>query len=80
MLNEKQRKALVEAVEEGPVPYLDGAVSRQTLGRELNAMGYRKLTARPKHHAQDSQAIEEFLKTSPPLSQRLPPVQPEENK
>ena len=34
------------------------SVSRQTLGRELNATGYRKLTARPKHHAQDPDAIE----------------------
>ena len=56
------------------------SVSRQTLGRELNAMGYRKLTARPKHHAQDSQAIEEFKKTSLPLWQKSPPEQPEENK
>jgi transposase len=99
LLNDQQRKALVEAVEKGPVPYLDGvvrwrlvdlvqwlwqehriSVSRQTLGRELQAMGYRKLTARPKHHAQDSQAIEEFKKTSLPLWQKLPPEQPEENK
>ena len=98
MLNDKQRKALVEAVEKGPVLYLDGVVrwrlvdlvqwlwqehrislSRQTLGRELQAMGYRKLTARPKHHAQDSQAIEELKKTSLPLWQKLPPEQPEEN-
>jgi hypothetical protein len=27
------------------------AVSKQTLGRELRAMGYRKLSARPRHHA-----------------------------
>lgn len=99
LLNDKQRKALIEAVENGPVPYIDGvvrwrlvnlvqwlwqehriSVSRQTLGRELNAMGYRKLTARPKHHAQDSQAIEEFKKTSPPQCQKLLPEQPKENK
>lgn len=98
LLNDKQRQALIEAVERGPVPYLDGvvrwrlvdlvqwlwqehriSVSRQTLGRELNAMGYRKLTARPKHHAQDGQAIEEFKKTSPPQWQRLPPTQHEES-
>ncbi|NNH33473.1 winged helix-turn-helix domain-containing protein [Rhizobium sp. SEMIA 4085] len=35
---------------------------RQALGRELNAMGYRKLTARPKHHAQNQDAIEDFKK------------------
>jgi hypothetical protein len=27
-------------------------VSKQTLSRELWAMGYRKLSARPRHHAQ----------------------------
>jgi hypothetical protein len=28
-------------------------------------MGYRKLAARPKHHAQDPQAIEEFKNVWP---------------
>jgi transposase len=42
------------------------SVSAQTLSRELRAMGYRKLSARPKHHAQDPNAIETFKKTSPP--------------
>jgi transposase len=28
------------------------SVSKQTLSRELRAMGYRKLSARPRHHAQ----------------------------
>ena len=27
-------------------------VAKQTLSRELRAMGYRKLSARPRHHAQ----------------------------
>lgn len=40
-------------------------VSKQTLSRELRAMGYRKLSARPKHHAQAEGAIETFKKTSP---------------
>jgi transposase len=30
------------------------AVAKQTLSRELRAMGYRKLSARPRHHAQDA--------------------------
>jgi transposase len=34
------------------------SVSEQTLGRELRAMGYRKLSARPRHHAQAEGAIE----------------------
>ena len=27
-------------------------IAKQTLSRELRAMGYRKLSARPRHHAQ----------------------------
>jgi hypothetical protein len=42
------------------------SVSVQTLSREVRAMGYRKLSARPKHHAQAEGAIETFKKTSPP--------------
>ena len=38
------------------------SVSQQTLSREVRALGYRKLAARPKHHEQDPQAIEEFKK------------------
>ena len=41
------------------------SVSRQTVGRELRAMGFRKLSARPRHYAQDPDAIEAFKKTSP---------------
>ena len=37
-------------------------VSKQTLSRELRAMGYRKLSARPRHHAQAEGAIEAFKK------------------
>src|SRR5262249_12048393 len=40
-------------------------VAKQTLSRELRAMGYRKLSARPRHHAQARGAIEDFKKTSP---------------
>jgi transposase len=43
------------------------SVSEQTLGRELRAMGYRKLSARPRHHAQAEGAIEHFKKVSPLL-------------
>jgi transposase len=43
-------------------------LSRQTLGRELRRMGFRKLSARPQHHAQDPDAIEAFKKTSPTWS------------
>ena len=40
-------------------------VAKQTLSRELRAMGYRKLSARPRHHAQAHGAIEDFKKASP---------------
>ena len=46
------------------------SVSKQTLSRELRAMGYRKLSARPRHHAQDAEAIPAFKKTSLPRWQR----------
>lgn len=39
-----------------------------TVGRVLKALGYRKLSARPRHHAQDKHAIEDFKKVSPPPS------------
>jgi len=39
-------------------------VTKQILSRELRAMGYRKLSARPRHHAQAEGAIEHFKKAS----------------
>jgi transposase len=39
-------------------------VAKQTLSRELRALGYRKLSARPRHHAQAEGAIEDFKKAS----------------
>ena len=39
-------------------------IAKQTLSRELRAMGYRKLSARPRHHAQAQGAIEDFKKAS----------------
>lgn len=44
------------------------SVSKPTLSRELRALGYRKLSARPKHHAQDPEAIEAFKKGALPPS------------
>ena len=43
------------------------AISAQTVSRELHALGYRKLSARPRHHAQAAGAIEHFKKRSQPL-------------
>jgi transposase len=39
-------------------------IAKQTLSRELRAMGYRKLSARPRHHAQNEGVMEDFKKTS----------------
>jgi transposase len=43
------------------------AIARQTLSRELRGMGYRKLSARPRHHAQAAGVIAAFKKSSPPV-------------
>ena len=41
------------------------SVSEETLGREVRAMGYRKLSARPRHHARSDAAVADFKKVSP---------------
>jgi transposase len=51
-------------------------ISVQTLSRELRALGYRKLSARPRHYAQDADAMAAFKKTSPPSWQRSQPKRP----
>ncbi len=75
ILGERQRQALRQVVEDGPIPALHGVVrwrlidlaqwlfeefrvsiSKPTLSRELRHMGFRKLSARPRHHAQDEEA------------------------
>src|SRR3954470_4012707 len=42
------------------------SLSETTLSRALRALGYRKLSARPCHYAQDPEALELFKKVSPP--------------
>ena len=37
-------------------------IAKQTLSRNLRAMGYRKLSARPRHHAQAAGAVDAFKK------------------
>jgi len=37
-------------------------VAETTLGRILKSLGYRKLSARPKHHGQNEYALEDFKK------------------
>ena len=48
------------------------SISKQTLSRELRALELRKLSARPRHHAQDAEALAAFKKTSPRASTRSP--------
>jgi putative transposase len=47
------------------------AISKQTLSRELRRMAYRKLSARPRHHAKNEAAVAAFKKTSPPVWRSL---------
>lgn len=37
-----------------------------SVGRELRALGFRKISARPRHKGQNEFAVEDFKKTSPP--------------
>jgi transposase len=53
------------------------SISKQTLSRMLRAMGYRKLSARPRHHAQDPAALEAFKKTSPRVWRRSRTMRPQ---
>ena len=41
------------------------SIAKQTLSRELRALGCRKLSARPRHHARAEGVIEDLKKTSP---------------
>jgi putative transposase len=45
-------------------------ISKQTLSRELRALNYRKLSARPRHHAKNEAAVAAFKKTSRPVWRR----------
>jgi transposase len=47
-------------------------IAKQTLSRELRAMGFRKLSARPRHHAQNEYALDDFKKNSQRCWQKSP--------
>ncbi len=51
-------------------------ISAQTLSRELRALNYRKLSARPRHHAKNEVEVTSFKKPSPPVWRRSRPVRP----
>ncbi len=42
------------------------SLAETTVSRELKAMAFVKMTARPRHHAQNELVLEDFKKTSPP--------------
>jgi transposase len=95
ILGDRERAALRQVVEDGPVPSVHGvvrwrivdlmqwlweefqlSVSKQTMSKELRAMGFRKLSARPRHHAKDDAAAAAFKKTSPRIWRRSRRVMP----
>src|ERR687898_853796 len=51
-------------------------ISKQTLSREVRALGYRKLSARPRHHAKSEQAVAAFKKISPRVWRRSRQTRP----
>ena len=46
------------------------SITKQTLSREMRALGFRKLSARPRHHGQKDDAIGDFKKASQAIWQR----------
>ncbi len=46
------------------------SMDERSVGRILKAMNFVKITARPRHHAQNEWVLEDFKKTSPPAWQR----------
>jgi len=52
------------------------SVSAATVGRELRGLGFRKLSARPRHYAQDPEAAEAFKKVSRSMWTRSGPRTP----
>ena len=51
-------------------------ISKQTLSREVRALDYRKLSARPRHHAQSAGVMDDFKKASPRVWRRSRPARP----
>ena len=47
------------------------SIAKPTLSREVRAMGYRKLSARPRHYAQAAGAIDLFKTASLPCWTKL---------
>jgi len=49
------------------------ALDETTVSREVKALGFVKISARPRHTAQNELAIENFKKTLPPRWRRSEP-------
>lgn len=92
-LNDAQRQALSDIVEQGPIPAIHDVVRwrlidlkqwiwdkfaislhKSSVSRELRALGFVKMTARPRHQAQNEFALEAFKKTSQPHWRKSPKV------
>jgi putative transposase len=54
------------------------SASETTVSRELKALGFAKLSARPRHYAQNQPAMADFKKTSPPSWRRSAPASRQE--
>ena len=52
------------------------ALSETTLSRELWALGYRRLSARPRHHDKSEAAVAAFKKAFPRVWRRSRPTRP----
>ena len=46
------------------------SLEESSVGRELRALGFRKISARPRHKGQNEFAVDEFKKNSPPSWKR----------
>jgi len=46
------------------------SLEESSVGRELRALGFVKISARPRHHIQNEFVLEDFKKTSPPNWQK----------
>ncbi len=49
------------------------SLDETTVGRALKALGFRKISARPRHHAQNEFAIEDLKKVFPPCWKQSAP-------
>lgn len=50
------------------------SLDETTVGRELKALGFAKMSARPRHHARNELVMEDFKKASPPSWKRSAPL------